>query len=49
MDPQTRQQFETAKSQMDAQLKTQLGEEKYREYKRGEDEDYHRLCATMTV
>src|SRR6266850_4606217 len=48
MDPQTRQQFETAKSQMDAQLKTQLGEEKYREYKRGEDEDYHRLCATMT-
>src|SRR5258705_6257975 len=48
MDPQTRQQFEIAKSQMDSQLKTQLGEDKYREYKRGDDEDYHRLCATMT-
>jgi len=48
MDPQTRQQFEASKNQMDAEVKTQLGEEKYREYKRGDDDDYHRLCATMT-
>ena len=48
MDAQTRQQFETAKADADAQLRVQLGEEKYRQYKRGEDEDYHRLCATLT-
>ena len=48
MDPRTRQQFELAKSQADAQLKTQLGDEKFRQYKRGEDEDYHRLSATLT-
>jgi hypothetical protein len=29
-------------------LREQLGDEKFREYKRGEDEDYHRLCSTLT-
>jgi hypothetical protein len=48
MDPQTRQQFDAAKNQMDVEVKAQLGEEKFRQYKRGEDDDYHRLCATMT-
>ena len=48
MDAQTRQQFELAKSQADAQLKAQLGDEKFRQYKRGEDDDYHRLSATLT-
>jgi len=48
MDSQTRQQYELARSEMDTQVKTQLGEEKYKEYKRGDDEDYHRLCAATT-
>src|SRR4051812_45936918 len=48
LDPQTRQQFDLAKTQLDAKLHEQLGDEKFREYKRGEDEDYHRLCSTLT-
>jgi len=48
MDPQTRQQFDLAKSQLDSKLREQLGDQKFRDYKRGEDEDYHQLCATMT-
>jgi hypothetical protein len=47
MDPLTRQRWEEAKAQMDAKLKEQLGE-KFHEYKRGEDEDYHQLCSTLT-
>jgi len=37
-----------AKSQTEAQLRAQLGEEKFRQFKRGEDEDYHRLSAALT-
>jgi hypothetical protein len=48
MDPTTRQQYEMAKAQVDSKLRSELGPEKYREYKRGEDEDYHRLSATLT-
>ena len=48
MDSRTKEQFELAKNQVDAQIKTQLGDEKFRQYKRGEDEDYHRLSATLT-
>lgn len=48
MDAATQQRYETAKTDMDAQLKGQLGDEKYRAYKRGEDQDYHGLCATLT-
>jgi len=48
MDPATRQSYETARAQMETKLKNDLGDEKFREYKRGEDEDYHRLCSTVT-
>src|SRR3954469_6923677 len=48
MDPALRQQFDLARTQLDSKLKSELGEEKFREYKRGEDEDYHRLSATLT-
>jgi len=48
MDLVTRQRWEQAKAQMDSKLKEQLGEQKFRNYQRGEDEDYHQLCAAFT-
>ena len=48
MDSVTRQRWQDARAQLDTQLKQQLGDSKFHDYKRGEDEDYHQLCAALT-
>lgn len=48
MDETGRQRWQTAREQMEADLQRQLGPERFAEYKRGQDPDFHQLSATAT-
>ena len=48
MDDATRARWEQSKVSMDEEIKSQLGEERHRDYKRGEDEEFHDLNATVS-
>jgi hypothetical protein len=48
MDDGTRARMELARQQMEADLQRQLGAERFAEYKRGEDPDFHQLAKTAT-
>jgi len=48
MDPATRAQLDQARLETEARIEKQLGEQRYAEYKRGEDDDFHRLNATVS-
>jgi hypothetical protein len=48
MDDATRQRWGVAWQQMEADLQLQLGPERFSEYKRGEDPEFHHLSATVT-
>jgi len=48
MSDSQREQWEQAKNAVDAQIRQQLGEERYADLKRGEDEDFHHLNATVS-
>lgn len=48
MDDATRARWEQSKGAMDDEIKSQLGEERFRDYKRGEDEEFHDLNATVS-
>ena len=48
LDPATRQQMEQARAVMDGQILQGLGEPRYAEYQRGEDDDFHLLSALVT-
>lgn len=45
LDAATQTQREEERLQVETQIQQQLGEQRYAEFKRGEDEDYHRLNA----
>lgn len=48
MDDGTRSRMELARQQMESDLQRQLGAERFAEYKRGEDPDFHQLAKTAT-
>ncbi len=48
LDPTARQQREQAQQQSEEQIRRALGDQRYTEWKRGEDPDYHQLCALAT-
>jgi hypothetical protein len=48
MDEASRQRMEIARQEMEADLQRQLGAERFAEYKRGEDPDFHQLAKTAT-
>jgi hypothetical protein len=48
LDPTARQQREQAQQQSEEQIRRALGDQRYAEWKRGEDPDYHQLCALAT-
>ena len=48
LDPATRQQMEQARENMEGQIFQNLGEQRYAEYKRGQDDDFHLLSALVT-
>lgn len=48
LDPVSRQQRAEAQSAMETQIQSSLGEQRYAEYKRGQDDDYHLLSALVT-
>lgn len=48
VNPATQAEQEQERAQMETRLRQELGEQRYAEYKRGEDEDYHRLHALAT-
>jgi len=48
MDDGARQRWETARQQMETDLQRQLGAERFAEYKRGQDPDFHQLSAAAT-
>jgi hypothetical protein len=48
LDPVSRQQMMEAKTEMETQIQGSLGEQRYAEYKRGQDDDYHLLSALIT-
>jgi hypothetical protein len=48
MDGATNQRREAARQQMESDLERQLGTERFAEYKRGEDPDFHLLAKTAT-
>jgi hypothetical protein len=43
-----RAQMEQARQQMEEEIRRQLGDQRYAEFKRGEDPDYHQLSALST-
>ena len=43
-----REQWQQAKNALDLQIRQQLGEQRYADFKRGEDEDFHHLNATVS-
>lgn len=47
-DPVTQQQRAQAMLQSDEQIRRALGDQRFAEWKRGEDPDYHQLCALAT-
>ena len=48
LDPASRQRMEQAKASMEAQILHDLGEERYADYQRGRDDDFHLLSALTT-
>lgn len=48
LDPATHQQMDQAKAVMEGQILQGLGEQRYAEYERGEDDDFHLLSALVT-
>jgi len=48
MDEGGRQRWGTARQQMETDLQRQLGPERFAEYKRGQDPDFHQLSAAAT-
>ena len=48
MDPPTRARMEQARAETEARIEKQLGEPRYAEYKRGEDDDFHRLNVAVS-
>ncbi len=48
LDPATRQRMEDAHGDMEGQIEQSLGEKRYAEYKRGQDDDFHMLSALVT-
>jgi hypothetical protein len=48
MDDAARQRWQTAREQMETDLQRQLGPERFAEYKRGQDPDFHQLSAATT-
>ncbi len=47
-DNATSEQWARAKIELDAQIRAQLGDQRYAEYKRGEDFDFHQLNAAVS-
>jgi hypothetical protein len=48
LDPATRQQMEQAKAETEGKILQGLGEQRYAEYQRGQDDDFHLLSALVT-
>lgn len=48
MSESSRADYQQAKAALDAQIKERLGPQRFAEYQRGSDEDYHRLSATIS-
>ena len=48
LDPANRQKMAEAQTEMETQIQSSLGEQRYAEYKRGQDDDYHLLSALVT-
>lgn len=48
MSDSQREQWEQAQRDLDAQIRQQLGEQRYADLKRGEDEEFHHLNATVS-
>ena len=48
LDAATRQRMEAARGDMEGQIEQGLGPERYAEYKRGQDDDFHMLSALVT-
>lgn len=48
LDAASRAERQQAQAHMEESIRGRLGEERYAEFKRGEDEDFHRLSAVVT-
>jgi hypothetical protein len=48
LDPASRQQLEQARAEMEGKIFQGLGEQRYAEYQRGQDDDFHLLSALVT-
>jgi hypothetical protein len=48
LDPASRQQMEESKTNMETQILRDLGEQRYADYQRGQDDDFHLLSALTT-
>jgi hypothetical protein len=48
MDDATRQKLEKAKQEADEQVRRALGDKRYQDYKRGDDEEFHHLNAVVS-
>jgi hypothetical protein len=48
MSDSQRERWEHAKRDLDAQIHQQLGDNRYADFKRGEDEEFHHLSATVS-
>ena len=48
LDAATRQRMEAARGDMEGQIEQGLGAERYAEYKRGQDDDFHMLSSLVT-
>lgn len=48
LDAATKQRMEAARGDMEGQIELGLGAERYAEYKRGQDDDFHMLSALVT-
>ncbi len=48
LDASTRAQMEQAQAEMEEQIQQGLGEQRYAEYRRGQDDDFHLLSALVT-
>ncbi len=48
LDPTSRQKLAEAQIEMETEIQRGLGEQRYADYKRGQDDDYHLLSALVT-
>lgn len=48
LDPASRQEMDQARAAMDNQILTGLGEERFADYQRGQDDDFHLLSSLVT-